>query len=100
MAHSQGGVQTPGGEATLAAMTARAERAEAALAAAQMAQSGKLTLKVSAKGALSVYGLQRWPVTLYREQWERLIQAVPNIQAFIKANDSGLARKADSKPAA
>lgn len=94
MGHSQsGGVQTPSGEATLAAMQARAERAEAALAAAQTASNGKLTLKVSEKGALSVYGLQKWPVTLYREQWARLIDAVPQIQAFVKANDAGAHEK-------
>ena len=54
---------------------------------------GKLTLKVSEKGALSVYGMGRFPVTLYREQWEKLIAAVPEIAGFIKANDKTLAKK-------
>ena len=35
----------------------------------------KLTLKVSAKGAVSVYGMGKWPVTLYAGQWERLLQS-------------------------
>ena len=53
-----------------------------------------LTMKVSEKGALSIYGLGRFPVTLYRGQWERLMSAKPQIEAFIKANDTLLAVKA------
>jgi hypothetical protein len=53
-----------------------------------------LTMKVSEKGALSIYGLGRFPVTLYRGQWERLMVAKPTIEAFIKANDTLLAVKA------
>ncbi len=53
----------------------------------------KLTLKVSEKGALSVYGMGRFPVTLYREQWERLITNVAVIQDFIKANADTLTTK-------
>lgn len=59
-----------------------------------------LTAKVSAKGAVSVYGLQRFPVTLYAEQWEALIEKMPSIQAFIKANRAQLKTKADSAVAA
>ena len=54
----------------------------------------KLSLKVSEKGALSLYGMGRFPVTLYRGQWERLLAAKPEIEAFIKANDTLLAVKA------
>lgn len=53
----------------------------------------KLTLKVSAKGALSIYGFGKWPVTLYRSQWERLIASVEEITAFIEANEGLLAVK-------
>jgi hypothetical protein len=56
--------------------------------------SGKLTLKVSEKGAISVYGLQRMPVTLYVEQWERLLGISDDIKAFAKSNDKKLTRKA------
>jgi len=42
--------------------------------------------KVSEKGALSVYGLGRFPVTLYKGQWERLIQALPSLQVFMANN--------------
>lgn len=52
-----------------------------------------LTLKVSDKGALSVYGLGRFPVTLYRGQWERLAKHMPEIERFIAANAALLAVK-------
>ena len=95
MGHSQqaGVTIAPDMDAKLAALLARAEAAEAQVASLQIASNGKLTLKVSTKGAMSVYGLQRWPVTLYREQWERLIAAVPQLQAFLRGHDSELARK-------
>ena len=53
-----------------------------------------LTLKVSAKGAVSVYGLGRFPVTLYTSQMERLLDNKEHIQAFIEANASMLTVKA------
>ena len=52
-----------------------------------------ITLKVSEKGALSIYGLGRFPVTLYRGQMERLISAVPQIKAFIETNSALFATK-------
>lgn len=61
---------------------------------ANQAQPKRITMKVSEKGGLSVYGLGRFPVTLYRSQWERLFAAQPEIEAFIKANASVLAVKA------
>ena len=59
------------------------------------ASSSKLTLKVSEKGALSVYGMGRWPITLYRAQWERLFANREAVEAFIAANDDRLAAKPD-----
>lgn len=56
-------------------------------------QRGQLYCKVSEKGAVSVYGLQRMPVTLYMEQWERLIGFGAEVQQFIKDNESKLKRK-------
>jgi hypothetical protein len=55
----------------------------------------KITLKVSEKGAISVYGMGRFPVTLYAEQWERLLddEQVKAMKAFIKANAAKLTRK-------
>lgn len=53
-----------------------------------------LRCKVSEKGALSVYGLQKMPVTLYAGQWERLSAYMPELMAFLAANDAALSRKA------
>ncbi len=52
-----------------------------------------ISFKVSEKGALCVYGLGRFPVTLYASQWERLLAAADDIRAFITANASTLTRK-------
>ncbi|MEX0711080.1 MAG: hypothetical protein WD278_01945 [Pirellulales bacterium] len=54
---------------------------------------GTLYCKVSEKGAVSVYGLQRMPVTLYLEQWQRLLDFGDQIRAFIQDNESKLKRK-------
>ena len=54
----------------------------------------KLTLKVSEKGAVSCYGLGRFPVTLYAGQWDRLLSEADQISTFIKANASLLSVKA------
>ncbi len=51
---------------------------------------GALTMRVSEKGALSVYGLGRFPVTLYKEQWKRLLNQTEDIKKFIKDNDAML----------
>lgn len=52
-----------------------------------------LSLKVSEKGALSVYGMGRFPVTLYKEQWIKLLDISEEIRDFIKANDDRLKAK-------
>lgn len=54
---------------------------------------GVLSLKVSEKGALSVYGMGRFPVTLYREQWEKLLAMSDQIREFIQQNDQTLKKK-------
>jgi regulator of replication initiation timing len=48
------------------------------------------TIKVSEKGAVSVYGLGRFPVTLYKEQWVKLLAMADDIKRFIAENDSRL----------
>ena len=53
-----------------------------------------LSLKVSEKGAVSLYGMGRFPVTLYGSQWERLLDASETIRAFLVANASLLSVKA------
>jgi hypothetical protein len=52
-----------------------------------------LTLKVSEKGAVSLYGMGRFPVTLYKEQWLRILANAPDIEAFIRENDAKLKTK-------
>ena len=56
-------------------------------------QPKRLSMKVSEKGALSVYGLGRFPVSLYRGQWERLAAAMPDIKVFMAQNAALLATK-------
>jgi len=51
------------------------------------------SLKVSEKGGVSVYGLGRFPVTLYKEQWTRLLAMADEIRAFIKEHDADLKSK-------
>ena len=57
------------------------------------AQSRGITLKVSEKGGVSVYGLGRFPVTLYKEQWTKLLDIADEIRAFIADNDTRLKAK-------
>ena len=52
-----------------------------------------LSMKVSEKSALSIYGLGRFPVTLYKEQWTKLLGMAEEIKTFIQANDSQLKAK-------
>jgi hypothetical protein len=65
-------------------------------AQAQAQAPKKITLKVSEKGGLSLYGLGRFPVTLYRSQWERLLtpDTIKQVQDFIKTNSALLTVKA------
>jgi len=56
-------------------------------------RGGKLAMKVSEKGALSVYGMGRFPVTLYKEQWLRILAMADEIKAFIEANKENLKSK-------
>lgn len=71
------------------------ERLKAELEALKKSQQqkGTISLKVSEKGAVSVYGLGRFPITLYKEQWERLLERGDDIRQFIQDNDSRLKKK-------
>lgn len=55
--------------------------------------SAELTFKVGEKGGVSLYGLGRFPVTLYYEQWRRLLAAAPELSDFLEANKSKLKMK-------
>jgi len=57
------------------------------------AQSRGISLKVSEKGGVSVYGLGRFPVTLYKEQWAKLLDMADEIRGFIRDHDGELKAK-------
>ena len=61
---------------------------------AEAKKPGTMSFKVSEKGGVSVYGLGRFPVTLYYEQWTRLLDAGEDLRAFLEANKSSLKLKA------
>jgi hypothetical protein len=54
---------------------------------------GQLRLKISEKGGLSVYGLGRFPVTLYKEQWKRLLEHAEEIKTFLEQHEQQLKTK-------
>ena len=54
---------------------------------------GSLSMKVSEKGALSIYGMGRFPVTLYKEQWLKLLGIADQIKKYIEENNSRLKTK-------
>ena len=62
-------------------------------AALKKGAAAGITMKVSEKGGLSVYGMGRFPVTLYKEQWLRLLDMSDDIRAFIAANEGTLKTK-------
>jgi hypothetical protein len=66
------------------------ERLRAENEALKAKLSRPMTIKVSEKGAVSVYGLGRFPVTLYKEQWVKLLSMTDDIKKFIAENESRL----------
>ena len=80
-------------EETIEAKLARLEAENQALKQQVDRKPGELRLKVSEKGGLSIYGLGRFPVTLYKEQWTRLLDQADEIRDFLKANDQQLKAK-------
>ena len=69
------------------------ERLRRENAALKKAASPGARMKVSEKGALSIYGMGRFPVTLYKEQWLKLLDMSDEIRAFIAANEGQLKAK-------
>jgi hypothetical protein len=74
-------------------LKAELERLRAENAALKARTARGVTLKVSEKGAVSVYGLGRFPVTLYKEQWVKLLDLADDIRAFIEEHDAELKAK-------
>lgn len=81
----------------LAAGNISVEDASKMLAQIERPKRGQLYCKVSPKGAISVYGLQRMPVTLYVEQWERLLDFTDEIRQFLADHASEFKRKGDAQ---
>ena len=79
--------------AQLAAGKLSVDEAAKLLADQDTPKRGTLYCKVSAKGAMSLYGLQRMPVTLYIEQWERLLGFSDELRTFMKDHASEFKRK-------
>jgi len=69
------------------------ERLKAENERLKRAASRGITIKVSEKGGVSVYGLGRFPVTLYKEQWTKLLDIAEEIRGFIRDNEAALKTK-------
>jgi hypothetical protein len=69
------------------------ERLRAENAALKARTARGVSLKVSEKGGMSVYGLGRFPVTLYKEQWAKLLDMADDIRAFLTEHDAELKAK-------
>ena len=74
-------------------VTAELERFRAENAQLKRTANRGVSLKVSEKGGVSVYGLGRFPVTPYKEQWTKLRDMADDIRAFIRANETSLKTK-------
>ena len=74
-------------------LKAELERLRRENAALKRGASSGIRMKVSEKGAVSVYGMGRFPITLYKEQWLKLLDMAAEIRAFIAANESQLKAK-------
>ena len=76
-----------------ASIQAELERLKAENAALKAQATRGISIKVSEKGGVSVYGLGRFPVTLYKEQWTKLLDLASDIRAFIQEHDAELKAK-------
>ena len=74
-------------------LRAELERLKAENQSLRNRRSGTLSMKVSEKGGLSVYGLGRFPVTLYQEQWLKLLELGDEIRAFIREHQPELKKR-------
>ena len=100
-------MSTPSNERDYAAIIAKmnqekaeleAENAKLKQANKSATKAGQLSLKVSEKGALSIYGGGRFPVTCYKELWLKILDIEKDIRVFIQENDSQLKSKSDETP--
>jgi hypothetical protein len=85
--------QTNAKDKATAELLAQLEALKAENQRLKEARNSKLSFKVSEKGAVSVYGMGRFPLTLYAGQWERLFSVIDQIKAFMVENKAKLAVK-------
>jgi hypothetical protein len=78
-------------------LKAELERLRQENAAFKKGTAAGIRMKVSEKGAVSIYGMGRFPVTLYKEQWLKLLDMSEDIRAFIIANEAQLKTKNQNK---
>ena len=78
-------------------LKAELERLRQENAALKKSTASGVRMKVSEKGAVSIYGMGRFPVTLYKEQWLKLLDMSDDIRAFIAANEAQLKTKHQNK---
>ena len=74
-------------------LKAELERLRSENAVLKKGATSSVRMKVSEKGAVSIYGMGRFPVTLYKEQWLKLLDMAPEIRQFIAENDAHLKTK-------
>lgn len=74
------------------------ERLRAEVTALKASQQKGLRLQVSAKGGVSLYGIRRFPVTFYLEEWELILGMADDIKSFMAENRAGLKRKGEAQP--
>ncbi len=74
-------------------LQAEIERLKAENERLKAQRTGRVSLKVSEKGGVSLYGLGRFPVTLYKEQWVKLLDMADEIRLFIREHDAELKAK-------
>lgn len=78
---------------TVAELMAQIAALTATIAANVVKKAGAIEFRITDKGGVSVYGMGRFPVTLYQEQWDRLIAVIPELKAFLEENRSKLSSK-------
>ena len=74
-------------------LRAELERLRAENEALKSHSSREMRLKVSEKGAVSLYGIRRFPVTFYADEWERIFEMTEDVRQFIRENEGSLKRK-------
>ena len=82
-------------QSELERLRAQNEALNAENASLKNKKTGSVSMKVSEKGAVSVYGLGRFPVTLYQEQWSKLLGLAEEIKVFIEENKAKLKVKGE-----